>query len=86
MWFLQHAHEASTHRAGHLHMVDVQTHCLFVQQTQYHPLAMGGRQGRHPHIHFVAGQAQADPAILRHALLGDVQARHDLDARNQQCR
>ncbi|MCY1455500.1 hypothetical protein D9M71_726380 [compost metagenome] len=57
MWFLQHAHEASTHRTGHLQVVDVQTHCLLVQQTQHHPLAVGGGQGRHPHVHFMASQA-----------------------------
>ena len=40
--------------------------------------------GRYPHINGSASNTQADTAILRHPLLGDVHFRHDLDPRHQQ--
>ena len=42
---------------------------------------MTRRQGRDTHVHGPARQAQGDAAILGQALLGDIEARHDLDAR-----
>ena len=37
------------------------------------------RQGRHAQVHVVAVDRQADAAVLRRALLGDVELGHDLD-------
>ncbi len=44
-----------------------------------------GNRG-HAHIDRAAGDLQADAAVLRQALLGDVEFRHDLDARDDQWR
>ena len=46
---------------------------------------MAGGQRGDPHVHGPATDAQRDAAILRQALLGDVEAGHDLDPRDQ-CR
>ena len=59
---------------------------LLVQQAQHHPFAVARRQGRYPHVHFPTADAQPDPAVLGHALLGDVEPRHDLDPGDQQRR
>ena len=59
---------------------------LLVQDTQHHALAVAGRDGRDAHVHRAAGDPQADAAVLRQALLGDVELRHDLDARDHQRR
>ena len=42
----------------------------------------GGQRGD-PHVHRPAADAQRDAAILRQALLGNVEAGHDLDPRHQ---
>src|ERR1017187_9865968 len=59
---------------------------LPVEQTQYHAFAMAGRDGRDAHVDGAARNAQADTTVLRQALLGDVELRHDLDARDHQRR
>jgi hypothetical protein len=59
---------------------------LLVQQAQHDTLAVPGGHRRDAHVDRAAGDAQADAAVLRQALLGDVEARHDLDARDQQRR
>ena len=41
---------------------------------------------RDAHVDRAAGDAQADAAVLRQAFFGDVELRHDLDARDQQRR
>ena len=59
---------------------------LFVEQAQYHSFTVRRWQGRDPHVHFMPGQPQGHAAILGHALFRDIQPRHDLDPRHQQCR
>ena len=53
-----------------------------VEQTHDDALAVGGRDGRDADVDVLAGELDADAAVLRQALLGDVQAGHDLDARD----
>ena len=45
---------------------------------------MAGWHGRYAHIHGSAGYAQRNTPVLGQALLGDIQLRHDLDARDHQ--
>jgi len=68
-------------RIGHAQAGEVQPSGLLVEQAQHHALAVRGRQDRNAHIHRAPGKAQRDTPVLRLALLGDIQARHDLDAR-----
>ena len=59
---------------------------LLVEQSQHHPLAVTGRNRRDAHVDRAAGDAQTDAPVLRQALLGDVELRHDLQARHDQWR
>jgi hypothetical protein len=59
---------------------------LLVEQAQHHALAVAGGHRGDAHVDRAPGDAQRDAAVLRQALLGDVEARHDLDARHQQRR
>ena len=52
-----------------------------VEQSQHDALAERGRYRRDAQVDVAACDAQPDSAILRQALLGDIQTRHDLDAR-----
>src|SRR5580704_11765825 len=52
-----------------------------VQQAQHDTLAERGRYRGHAQVDIAAGDAQPDSAVLRQALLGNIEARHDLDAR-----
>ena len=52
------------------------------QQAHHHALAVRYGQGGEAHVVVAAGDLEADAAILRQALLGDVQVSHDLDARH----
>ena len=70
----------------HAERIQLQAAGLLVQQTQHHALAVAGGNRRHAHVDRAAGDAQRDAAVLRQALLGDVELRHDLDARDDQRR
>ena len=69
---------------GHAQPVEGQPGLVPVQNTQHHPLAHPRRQGRDAHVQRLAPQRQRDAPVLGNAFLGDVQARHHLDARHQQ--
>ena len=58
---------------AHAERVQVEPAGLLVEQTQHHALAVAGRDGRDAHVDRAAGDAQADAAVLRQALLGDVE-------------
>ena len=64
---------------GHTQAWQFKAPGLFIEQAQHHPLTVGRRQGRNPHVHLMPGQAQGHAAILGHAFCGDIQARHDLE-------
>src|SRR5262249_44933063 len=70
----------------HAEGVQVEPACLLVENTQHHALAVPGGDGRYAYVDRTAGDFQADAAILRQALLGDVEARHDLHARHHERR
>ncbi len=71
---------------AHAQVLQGQAPGLLVEQAQHHPFAVGRRQRRHADIDLAPADPQGNPPILRHALLGDVQPRHDLDPRHQQRR
>ncbi|MNE52234.1 hypothetical protein D3C80_1468980 [compost metagenome] len=73
-------------RRAYAHPGEIQTDAAFIQQTHHHPLAVIGRKHGHPHIDGPAANLQRDTAILRDALLGNVQFGHHLNARCQQGR
>ncbi len=58
---------------------------VLFEQTQHDALAVAGRQRRDAHVDRAAADSQRDSPVLRQALLGDVERRHDLDTRHQ-CR
>ena len=68
----------------HAERGEVEAARLLVEQAQHDALAVAGGQRGDAHVDRAAGDAQADAAVLRQALLGDVEPRHDLDARDQQ--
>ncbi|MNU57728.1 hypothetical protein D3C71_468530 [compost metagenome] len=75
--------ELPEHARAHAQPLQLQAAGFLVQQAQHRALAMAGRQGGHPHVDRPPAHAQRDAAVLRQALFGDVQVRHDLDARDQ---
>ena len=56
-------------------------HARAVEQTDRDALAVDAGRRRDAHVDVLAGDLAADAAVLRQALLGDVEAGHDLDAR-----
>lgn len=64
----QHLLKAGKRIGGHAQALEVQSARLFVEQSHHDPLAVGRRQGRDAHIHFMTGQGATDTAILRDAL------------------
>ncbi len=69
---------------GRAHAEGVQREApgLLVEQAQHHALAVTGRDGRDAHVDRAAGDAKRDAAVLRQALLGDVEGGHHLHARD----
>ncbi|MCY1532701.1 hypothetical protein D9M68_679860 [compost metagenome] len=68
---------------GHTQPLQLQAPGFLVQQAQHGAFAVPGGQGRHAHVYRPPPHPQGDAAVLRQTLFGDVQVRHDLDARNQ---
>ena len=60
----------------------VELQVRLVEQAQHDLLAEDGRQNRDAEVHVLAGaELELDAAVLRQPPLGDVERRHDLDAR-----
>ena len=72
--------EPRAHRVVHAELREIEPAGLLVEQAQHDALAVPGRDRRDAHVDRAARDAQADAAVLRQALLGDVELRHDLDA------
>src|SRR5690606_6352309 len=70
---------------AHAELAEVEPPGLLVEQSQDRALAVTGGQGRYADVDWAATDAQGDTAILRQALLGDVELRHDLDPGDQRC-
>ena len=70
----------------HAERIEVEPARLLVEQAQHDAFAVAGRDRRDADVDRAAGDAQRDAAVLRQALLGDVEPRHDLDARDDQRR
>ena len=56
---------------------------LLLQDADHHRFAEGARQDGDPEVDIPAVHAHFEPAVLRNPALGNVQFRHDLDARDQ---
>ena len=70
----------------HAETLEFQPAGVFVEQTQHNPLAMPGWHRGDANVHGATRDAQRESSVLRQALLGDVEFRHDLDARyHQRC-
>ena len=68
---------------AHAERAEVEPALLLVEEAQHHALAVPRRKRRDAHVDRAAGDAQRDAAVLRQALLGDVEARHHLHARHE---
>ena len=74
--------EARPPLAVHAEVVERALRVLLVEDADRRPLAALGRQGRDAQVDAAVLDRDADPAVLRHPLLGDVEVAHDLDARD----
>ena len=63
-------------------LVELLADRFLVEDADDRVLAVHARHDRHAEVDRLARQAQLEAAVLRHALLGDVELRHDLDARD----
>src|SRR5688572_20337738 len=63
-------------------VLELLRHRLLVEDTDDRVFAVCGRNDRNAEVDGAAGDAQLEATVLRHALLRDVQLRHDLDAGN----
>ena len=80
-WWIRRSSSCQRVRA-HAEPLQLQPPGLLVEQAQHHALAVAGGQGGDAHVHRPAAEAQRDAAVLRQAFFGDVELRHDLDARH----
>ena len=64
------------------HLLQVEQILGVGQQSHHEALAEGDRHRREPDVVVLARDLEADAAVLRVALLGDVEVAHDLDARS----
>ena len=67
---------------GEAHVLEVERRGALVENTHDHRLAVRGGQARDAEVDGAAGDGDRDAAVLRDAALGDVEVRHDLDARD----
>jgi hypothetical protein len=65
---------------SHAEHVEVDTRIVLVEDTQHDALAGPAGQGRDTDVEQLAAEGETDAAILRQPALGDVEARHHLDA------
>ena len=63
-------------------LVELLADRFLVENTDDRVLAVHARHDRDAEVDRLARQPQLEAAVLRHALLGDVELRHDLDARD----
>ena len=63
-------------------LVELLADRFLVENTDDGVLAVHARHDRDAEVDRLARQPQLEAAVLRHALLGDVELRHDLDARD----
>ena len=61
-------------------MLELEHGVVLLEDTHHAAFAEAGRHGREADVDVLAGDLDLDAAVLRHALLGDVQGAHDLDA------
>ena len=71
--------EALARRAVHAQLVERALRVVLVEDADRRPLPALGRQRGHAQVDAAVLDRDADPAVLRHPLLGDVELAHDLD-------
>ena len=64
----------------HAERFERELHPALVQEPHHDAFAVQHRDHRHADVDLAAGNAELDAAVLRQALLGDVQPGHDLQA------
>ena len=64
-------------------LVEVERQVALVEDSEHDLLAEQRRQRRDAEVDDPVAHLQLDAAVLRHAALGDVELRHDLDARDE---
>src|SRR5262245_10767357 len=62
-------------------VAQTQTNSLPVEQTHADAFPTHRRHGRHPDVDLPPLVSQLEPPVLRKSALGDVEVRHDFDAR-----
>ena len=68
---------------AHAERVEIEPRRVLVEQAQHDALARARRQRRHADVDLLVAELQRDAPVLRQPLLGDVEARHDLEARDE---
>src|SRR5207244_6233100 len=66
----------------HSDLGEIEEHRALVEKTHHDALAVDGGRGRETDVDVASGQLYSNAAVLRQAFLGDVEAAHDLDARD----
>ena len=74
--------EALARRAVHAEVVERALRVVLVEDADRRPLAALGRQRGDAQVDAALLDRDADPAVLRHPLLGDVEVAHDLHPRD----
>ena len=82
----QRVDEALERVVGEAELREVERDAALVEDPQHDALAVHRRHGRDAQVDLLALHAQLDAAVLRQPALGDVEVRHDLDARDHRGR
>ncbi len=72
-------------RLAHSQRGEIELRRVLVEEPQHDALARAGRQRRHADVDLLVAQLQRESPVLRQALFGDVEVRHDLHPRHQGC-
>ena len=63
---------------GHAEVLDAEDRVAAVEDAEHDRLAVDHRDDRHADVDLAAGDLELDAAVLRQALLGDVEVAEDL--------
>ena len=85
VWPVEIVEERAEISVGKPQRPKVQRQAPTVENSQHHAFAMRRRRGRDTEIDVLAANGQPDTAVLRQPPLGNVEPRHQLDARHDGC-
>src|SRR4030095_3755121 len=83
VWVLHGLHEVRLGTRLDSELLEIQREVALVENSEHDFFAEQRRQGRHTIVDDLVAELQLYAPIRRHATLGDVQQRHDLEARDQ---